>query len=283
MPEAPKLIRLSVLVVFALCLAVFASSSQANQGQSTGDGQAKAAPAKAAQSAENVGSPRPSDPNLYAGSEACGTCHEDICKSHEKGAHAKTELNKNAALKGCEGCHGPGKAHAEGGGDTTTIVSFKNLSKAESTRICLDCHQRNEEHANFLRSRHGSKNVGCVDCHSPHKARTDARLLKAGQPQLCYRCHQDMKPDSGKPSHHKMNEGQTGCRSCHNPHLGDVSRNGQTFEQVEMPVRHASVRRPWQGVYPLAEVQVRTGEIHAVGRLWVRPQTVLIPNLLEES
>src|ERR1051325_6924477 len=102
-PEAPKSVRLCALILFALCVAGLAPASQANQG--TGSGQT-AAPAKSAQ-AGKIESTRPSDPNLYTGSETCIGCHEEIGKIHEKSAHAKTELSKNAAFKGCEGCHGP--------------------------------------------------------------------------------------------------------------------------------------------------------------------------------
>jgi predicted CXXCH cytochrome family protein len=275
-PEAPKSIRLIVPILFALCLAGFAPASQANQDKNT-------VPARPMAQAEKVVSARPSDPNLYAGSETCATCHEDIGKSHEKSPHAKTELSKNAAFKGCEGCHGPGKAHAEGGGDTTTIVSFKNLSKAESTRICLDCHQQNEEHANYPDSRHARNKVGCLDCHSSHKARTETQLLKMSQPQLCNGCHQKAKPDVSKPLHHKLNEGLTGCTNCHSTHGGAVRQPVPRSQAGPDAGPHASARRPRQGVHPLAEVQVRTGENQAVGRLWVNPQTAFIPNLLEES
>lgn len=224
---ASKYIRSFVLILFALCFAGSAPASEAKQDKSTGAGQAKAAPAKAAATVEKVAFTRSSDPNLYAGTDTCVTCHEDINKSHEKGPHWKTELSKNGpAYKGCEGCHGPGKAHAEGGGDTTKIVSFKNLSKAESTKICLDCHQQNEEHANYLRSQHARNDVGCVDCHSTHKAKVQAGLLKASQPQLCYGCHQNVKPDFSKPFHHKVNEGLIGCTNCHSAH------GGQAFRQL---------------------------------------------------
>jgi predicted CXXCH cytochrome family protein len=217
-----------VFVVAAVCLAALAS--QAKQDK-TGQAAAKV---------DKVASTRSIDPKLYAGTETCVGCHEEIGKIYEKGPHSKTEASQNApAFAGCEGCHGPGKAHAEGGGDTSTIVSFKNLSRAESTRICLDCHQHNEHNANYLQSHHARSDVGCLDCHASHKARVQARLLKTSQPQLCYGCHQEAKPDSGKPSkaakpappvpkpHNEFGAGQE-CTSCHSAIHGSNSSRTQS-------------------------------------------------------
>ena len=206
MPKARIHIRLLGAILIALGLASSAWAGQATQ-------------AKAEEKAQLVASTRPSDPKLYAGTETCITCHDEIGTIHEKGPHSKTELSKaGPGFKGCEACHGPGKAHADSGGDTAKIVNLKNLSRAESTKVCLDCHQQKEGHANFLRSQHGRKGVGCLDCHSPHKAKVQAALLKASQPQMCIGCHQKLKQDPGKSLHHKAGEELNGCTNCHSPH-----------------------------------------------------------------
>src|SRR5262249_550985 len=69
---------------------------------------------------------RPSDPSLYVGAEVCKTCHEDMpskgfFKSYEDSPHYVTTLDtkKGPEWHGCEACHGPGKAHVDGGGDKT--------------------------------------------------------------------------------------------------------------------------------------------------------------------
>lgn len=217
-----------LLIVTALSVSGFALLSQAQQSQTTVNTQDKA-------TMKADRSPRAGDPKLYVGVETCVTCHEEIGQIYDKSPHKKTESgNSGSAFSGCEGCHGPGKAHAEGGGDTSTIVSFKNLSRAESTRICLDCHQQKQEHANFLQSPHARHDVGCLDCHSSHKARGEARLLKASQPRLCYGCHQEAKPDSPKPSqarksalpvpkpHSEFGPSQP-CTSCHSTIHGSNS------------------------------------------------------------
>lgn len=171
------------------------------------------APAKATQDSE------------YVGSEACKTCHEDIYKNFETTRHFVTTLDtkKGPAWQGCEACHGPGKEHADGG-DPAKIIRFGQLSREESSKRCLRCHEFGEEHSNFLRSQHLKNNVGCIDCHSPHTPKVARQLLKAAQPQLCYGCHLEVRPDFSKPFHHRVNEGLVQCSNCHNPHGGFLAR-----------------------------------------------------------
>src|SRR6516225_11370068 len=56
------------------------------------------------------------DASQYVGSDTCKTCHEDAYKTFETTPHWKTtrKPHKDAA-EGCEACHGPGKAHVDGG------------------------------------------------------------------------------------------------------------------------------------------------------------------------
>jgi len=161
------------------------------------------------------------DPSQYGGSDTCKTCHEEQGKSFDQGPHWKTNLAKHAGpqWQGCEACHGPGKEHAESA-DPAKIIRFPSLSREEASKRCLGCHEFGEEHSNFLRSQHLKNNVGCVDCHSVHSARVNRFLLKAAQPNLCYSCHLEVKPDFAKPTHHRVNEGLINCTNCHNQHGG---------------------------------------------------------------
>jgi len=82
---------------------------------------------------------RPTDPSLYVGSETCKTCqtcHEEIFKNFETSPHWETTFSKKRPeWQGCEGCHGPGKAHVEGGGDKSKIRIFKGKpAEQASTR-----------------------------------------------------------------------------------------------------------------------------------------------------
>ena len=171
----------------------------------------------------------PVDPSQYVGAETCKTCHEEVAASYDKGPHWKTTLVKHQGpeWQGCEACHGPGKAHAESA-DPEKIIRFGGLSREESSKRCLSCHEFGQEHANFLRSEHAKNNIGCIDCHSVHTPRVQARLLKATMPQLCYGCHLEVKPDFSKPFHHRVNEGLISCNDCHNPHGGFLTHQLRT-------------------------------------------------------
>jgi DmsE family decaheme c-type cytochrome len=168
---------------------------------------------------------RPTDPSLYVGSEVCKTCHEDMpskgfFKTYENSPHFVTTLDtrKGPEWHGCEACHGPGKAHVDGGGDKTKILVFKDASTAEINATCLDCHAGGPEHAHALNSVHSQNGVSCISCHSPHHAQTKEFLLAKAQPELCYTCHLSKKAEFAMPFHHRVDEGLIRCSDCHNVH-----------------------------------------------------------------
>jgi DmsE family decaheme c-type cytochrome len=207
---------LGLLVVFtASALAVFGQAPK------------KQAPANkpAPQEEKNSGG-RSLDPAQYVGADTCKTCHEDIYKNFETTPHWKTtfDANRGPAWQGCEACHGPGKEHVESGGDVTKIFTFKNVSAAKISERCLQCHEYGEEHSNFARSAHSRNDVSCIDCHSPHHAQGRQFLLVKAQPQLCFTCHLEVKPDFNKPFHHRVNEGLVRCTDCHNQHGGFLTK-----------------------------------------------------------
>ena len=166
----------------------------------------------------------------YVGSDTCKTCHEDLFKGFEGSPHFPTTLDTRGgpSHQGCEGCHGPGKAHADAGGDPKLIWSFKGKTSSQVSKRCLSCHQFTTEHANFSRWQHNINNVGCTDCHSPHHAKERETLLVAKQPQLCYGCHLEQKADFAKPFHHRVNEGLILCGDCHNEHGGFIRHQLRT-------------------------------------------------------
>ncbi len=195
-----------------------------------------------------------SSPDDYVGSETCQACHEEQFKSFSHTAHARLlKAGWKAERQGCESCHGPGKAHVEGGGDKTKIRTFRNESAKQKSEACLACHAGREEHNNFRRGEHWRNDVACTDCHSPHITSTLAekasgpsvdrrdvpsslqpvgpfsahvtdlappKMLINTEPQLCMKCHNETKAQFTQPFHHRVLEGTMKCSDCHNPHGG---------------------------------------------------------------
>jgi DmsE family decaheme c-type cytochrome len=178
------------------------------------------------------------DDEGYVGSETCAACHEDQFKSFSKTKHSKLGELKGwkDKIQGCESCHGPGKAHVEGGGDKTKIINPKNLNAKDASETCLTCHAGKESHNNFRRGEHWRNDVGCTTCHTAHpkdipvaepsgsmtliREQPDNKMLRAGEPQLCLTCHNEVKAQFQKPNHHKVMEGAMKCSDCHNAHGG---------------------------------------------------------------
>jgi DmsE family decaheme c-type cytochrome len=164
------------------------------------------------------------DPANYVGSDTCMTCHTDVAKSFATNPHSRLALMHGGKGVTCESCHGPGKAHVDGGGDVTKIFRFSQASAKQIDATCLGCHAG--AHPDFERSDHGKAGVSCTSCHSVHSFETEASLLKVSQPKLCYTCHTDVKPAFAQPFHHRVDEGLMTCSDCHDPH--------GTFEEKQL-------------------------------------------------
>src|SRR6058998_1818962 len=98
----------------------------------------------------------------YVGSEACKVCHSDIWFNFYKNPHYKSIAagNKPPESTGCEGCHGPAKAHvAARGGKTTIPRAFSLMPPARILDTCLACHAKDFSRANIRRSSHSEADV----------------------------------------------------------------------------------------------------------------------------
>jgi DmsE family decaheme c-type cytochrome len=234
----PSLLPLAPPLAVLLALASTVMAATADDSAKPANKSGKSKP-KQEQAQKYV---RPADPSLYAGSETCKTCHEDMptegfYKAYENSPHFVTTLDtkRGPEWHGCEACHGPGKAHVEGGGDKSKIFSFKEVSAADASARCLDCHESGQEHANFGRSAHLQNNVGCVDCHDPHRPGENEFLLKEKQPTLCYGCHLEIKQQFTRTFHHRVNEGLVQCSDCHNAHGGFQVRQLRATHSQDAP------------------------------------------------
>ena len=174
----------------------------------------------------------------YVGSEACKTCHADMWFNFYKNPHYKSIAAGNLPPErtGCEGCHGPAKAHVEARGGKTTIPrAFSLMGPAKILETCLACHAKDFSRANIRRSSHSEADVVCSNCHSIHKSQTPKFLLARKQADLCYTCHANIRAQFEMPSKHRVNEGFMQCSDCHNPHgaFAPTWRDGQRPRMVE--------------------------------------------------
>ena len=181
----------------------------------------------------------------FVGGETCATCHEEVGKKFADNPHTKMAQMHGGNGVTCENCHGAGKAHVEGGGDTTKIFNPAKASMKEVDAKCLSCHAGT--HPNFERSPHAKANVGCISCHSVHGSQDKAHLLKASQPTLCYQCHADQKAQFNMPIHHKVNEGLVKCSDCHDVHGTFLPNNQRSTEDQNAVCTkcHTDVRGPF--------------------------------------
>lgn len=157
----------------------------------------------------------------YVGSNVCKTCHADVWLNFYKNPHYRSLASGKEPPErtGCEGCHGPGKAHVEARGGKSTIPhAFSLMAPKQVVEDCLTCHASNFDKANIRRSEHTLAGVACNSCHSIHHAATPKYLLAKAQKDVCYGCHGDIRAQFEMPSHHRVNEGFMNCSDCHNPH-----------------------------------------------------------------
>jgi DmsE family decaheme c-type cytochrome len=159
----------------------------------------------------------------YLGSEACKVCHEDHYTDLADTPHYATRLDTRGGMSRqlCEACHGPGRAHVAGGGDRSKIFIFKERTPVEVNKRCLTCHSTGPNRLNSANSFHRQNQVSCIDCHSPHRAKTKEKLLVKAMPELCLSCHLQQKSQFNMPFRHRVLEGLITCTDCHDQHGTD--------------------------------------------------------------
>lgn len=181
----------------------------------------------------------------YAGQETCLTCHDD--KQYKGTAHAYADGPRTpAAGRGCESCHGPGKAHVDADGDASLIGRPGAMKPQEASAVCASCHTRGT-HALWTGSQHDQRNVGCVSCHSVHSPKGPRQLKAVSQTAQCATCHQAVVNRQQRFNHMPLREGKLECSSCHNVHGSTnlrLLKSGTTIDQ-SCASCHAEKRGPY--------------------------------------
>ena len=106
-----------------------------------------------------------SRPVVYAGHQACESCHTDVHELKSKGVHARVA---------CESCHGPLARHAD---DPTALQP----PKINVSTLCVRCHEANiAKPKNFpqVASVDHSGGVVCDTCHKPHSPKIDTGVAQ---------------------------------------------------------------------------------------------------------
>ena len=166
-------------------------------------------------------------PDGYAGSATCLDCHKKQLTHFGETTHSKVFFkNPRTALErlGCEACHGPGKAHAESGGEDRGGLIVFNFIKSKPSAVdarngvCLQCHEKTARML-WEGSTHETRNVACTNCHTLMQNNSDrANLKQATVRETCGSCHAKQKNAAMKASHMPLGENKLECTSCHNPH-----------------------------------------------------------------
>ncbi|HXA52534.1 MAG TPA: DmsE family decaheme c-type cytochrome [Candidatus Acidoferrum sp.] len=204
----------------------------------------------------------------FLGSNVCKTCHANIWQAFYKNPHFVSVASGKEPPDntGCEGCHGPARAHvAAGGGKTTIPRSFSLMAPQQAMDTCLTCHAKDLSKANIRRSEHTLENVICTNCHSIHHSPTPKFLLAKQQNEMCYTCHATVRAQFSMPHKHRVNEGFMQCTDCHNPHgtFEATWRMGQRPRLVEQALNseepcikcHVEKRGPFAFEHPPVRVE----------------------------
>lgn len=119
---------------------------------------------------------------------SCNDCHE---KKEMKFTHT-------AAKTSCLNCH---FSHG-------TKTKNKNFLRANTAKLCTECHTPKNTHLNNLTIANHPINtkIGCINCHNPHGSNINENLIRHDYGQntkskgnLCAQCHWSKSHDTKMP------------------------------------------------------------------------------------
>ena len=252
--------RSAYVPLAAAALALVIANASAMSASAAGQAKSKEPQRPAPQGKTPAAQPSPGE---YAGEATCLTCHAD--QAYKGTAHGRAFNERTpAAGHGCESCHGPGKAHADAGGDSSLIGSYKTMAPAEASANCTTCHNR-ATHALWDGSAHDQRNLGCATCHSIHAPKGEGLIKSRTQQELCSACHRNVTNRQHRFNHMPVREERMTCSTCHNVHGSTnvrLLRAGTTIDE-SCTSCHADKRGPylWEHA-PVAESCVTCHDPH---------------------
>ncbi len=190
------------------------------------------------------------------GVATCKACHSKYYESYAASIHSKKEIPGSPASKlDCESCHGPGAAHLEkmGSGGAGIFIFSKKLADAEQKSArCLSCHSETPRINSWDMGRHRAAGISCDNCHTVHSG--TPKNLKARQPELCFICHQGIRAQQNRQSHHPIRERKIKCSECHDIHGGFGTKMIAANSANELCYKcHAEKRGPFFWEHPPVE------------------------------
>ncbi len=127
----------------------------------------------------------------YAGSRACGECHDGVYESKQTSHHEGVS---------CEVCHGPAAKHVEAPDEFTP-------GAPRERGYCPLCHGYNSSRpSGFPQILPQLHNPGkaCITCHDPHHP------LLPHAPEECSACHREIASEKAVSHHTSL-----ACSVCH--------------------------------------------------------------------
>jgi DmsE family decaheme c-type cytochrome len=239
-----------------------------------------------------VAAPALAQPKPTTGADTkpiCATCHETQHTSIVLTAHG---AKNDAAGSMCQSCHGDASEHLKDPTKAKPVGPFttKGATAAQKSAICLTCHEGNRHLQFWDTGKHAKNEVACTNCHDIHGKpgaatadpyRTSFRPLENEQ-YNCNSCHQQIRAETMKPSHHPIVEGKIKCSDCHNPH-GALTPGMLKAENVNQQCTscHADKRGPYVFAHPAVEENCLS--CHSPhGSVYARLLNEKVPNLCQD-